>query len=90
MEILKDYDVTILYHPGKVNVVADTLSKKSERMGSFSCLEVSRHPLDREVQTLANGFIRLELSNFGGFLIHVESRSLFLDQIKPRQFEDAK
>ena len=28
MELLKDYDLTISYHPGKVNVVADALSKK--------------------------------------------------------------
>ncbi|XP_020094886.1 uncharacterized protein LOC109714597 [Ananas comosus] len=29
LELLKDYDVDILYHPGKVNVVADALSRKS-------------------------------------------------------------
>ena len=29
MELLKDYDCTIEYHPGKVNVVADTLNRKS-------------------------------------------------------------
>ena len=28
MELLKDYDITILYHPGKSNVVADALCKK--------------------------------------------------------------
>ena len=28
MELLKDYDLTISYHPRKVNVVADALSKK--------------------------------------------------------------
>ena len=26
MELLKDYDITILYHPRRANVVADTLS----------------------------------------------------------------
>ena len=26
LELVKDYDVEILYHPGKVNVVADALS----------------------------------------------------------------
>lgn len=34
LELLKDYDVDILYHPGKANVVADALSRKS--MGSLS------------------------------------------------------
>ena len=29
MEYLEDYDFTLHYHPGKVNVVADTLSQKS-------------------------------------------------------------
>ena len=28
LELLKDYDVEILYHPSKANVVADALSKK--------------------------------------------------------------
>ncbi|TYK11149.1 ty3-gypsy retrotransposon protein [Cucumis melo var. makuwa] len=29
LELVKDYDCEILYHPGKANVVADTLSRKS-------------------------------------------------------------
>ena len=28
LELLKDYDIDILYHPGKANVVADALSHK--------------------------------------------------------------
>ena len=28
MELVKDYDIKIMYHPGKANVVADTLSRK--------------------------------------------------------------
>ncbi|EOY03326.1 DNA/RNA polymerases superfamily protein [Theobroma cacao] len=40
MELLKDYDCTILYHPGKANVVADALSRKS--MGSLAHISIVR------------------------------------------------
>jgi hypothetical protein len=29
LELIKDYDLEIHYHPGKANIVADTLSRKS-------------------------------------------------------------
>ena len=32
MELIKDYDCVIDYHPGKANVVADALSRKSIQM----------------------------------------------------------
>ncbi|XP_059301842.1 uncharacterized protein LOC132053752 [Lycium ferocissimum] len=50
LELLKDYDINILYHPGKANEVADTLR----------------------------------------LLAYVQALSLFLEQIKAKQFEDAK
>ncbi|XP_070010319.1 uncharacterized protein [Nicotiana sylvestris] len=43
LELLKDYDIDILYHPGKANVVADTLSRKS--MGSLAHLEAHQRLL---------------------------------------------
>ena len=65
MELLKDYDITILYHPGKANVVADALSRKAGSMGSLKHLKVSRRPLVREVKALANDFMRLEVLERG-------------------------
>ena len=32
MEYLEDYDFTLHYHPGKENIVADALSRKSQRV----------------------------------------------------------
>ena len=90
MELLKDYDITILYHPGKANVVAESLSRKAGSMESLAHLQVSRRPLAREVQTLANDFMRLEILEKGGFLACVEVRSSFLDRIKVKQFTDEK
>ena len=37
MEYLEDYDFTLHYHPGKANVEADALSRKSR--GVFSSVE---------------------------------------------------
>ena len=90
MELLMDYDITILYHPGKANVVADALSRKAGSMGSLAHLQVSRRPLAREIQTLTNDFMRLEVNEKGGFLASVETRSSFLDKIKGKQFDDEK
>ena len=90
MELLKDYDITILYHPGKANVVADALSRKTRSMGSLAHLYVSRCPLAREVQTLSNDFVRLEVLEKRGFLDCVEARSSFLDKIKGNMFADER
>ena len=38
LELLKDYDMTILYHLGNTNVVADALSRKAVSMGSIAML----------------------------------------------------
>ena len=90
MELLKDYDITILYHPGKPNVVSDALSRKAGSMESLAHQQVSRHPLAREVQTLANDLMRLEVHEKGGFLACVEAKSSFLDNIKGNKFADEK
>ena len=32
MELLKNYDFSLQYHPSKANVIADTLSRRSQRL----------------------------------------------------------
>ena len=50
MEILKDYDCSILYHPGKANVVANVLSRKSA--GSLAHISNERRPIIKELHDL--------------------------------------
>ena len=50
IEFLKDYDCTILYHPGKANVVVDALSRKS--MGSLAHIAPIRQPLIAALHSL--------------------------------------
>ncbi|WMV46385.1 hypothetical protein MTR67_039770 [Solanum verrucosum] len=88
LELLKDYDMTILYHPGKANVVADALSRKAVSMGSLALLQAGERPLARDVQSLANSFVRLDISESGKVLAYVEARSSLLEQIRTQQFDD--
>ncbi|XP_070037055.1 uncharacterized protein [Nicotiana tomentosiformis] len=87
-ELLKDYDITILYHPGKANVVADALSRKVESMGSLAFISTGERPLDLDIQFLANRLVRLDISEPSQVLACVVAQSSLLGQIKARQFDD--
>ncbi|TMW98044.1 hypothetical protein EJD97_004564 [Solanum chilense] len=60
LDLLKDYEVTILYHPRKANVVADALSRKTPSMESLASLSIEERPLARDVQMLANSLVKYE------------------------------
>ena len=50
MKLLKNYNCSILYHPGKVNVVADVLSIKST--GILAHISTERRPIIKELHEL--------------------------------------
>lgn len=81
MELLKVYDIKILYHLVKVVVVVDALNRKAVCMGCFAYLQICRRPWAREVHNLSNDFMRLEILEKAGFLVFSEARSFFLDKI---------
>ncbi|XP_070013626.1 uncharacterized protein [Nicotiana sylvestris] len=58
LELLKDDDITIIYHPRKVNVVVDALSKKAESIGSLAFISAYERPLAWDIQLLANKLMR--------------------------------
>nr|AAQ56283.1 putative polyprotein [Oryza sativa Japonica Group] len=80
LELIKDYDVGIHYHPGKANVVADALSRKSR----CNSLGVCGIPPELHQQMEA-----LNLSIVGrGFLATLEAKPTLLDQIREAQKND--
>ena len=50
LKLLKDYDLTIHYHPRKANVVADALSRKS--MGNLAVLITFQSQLLEDIRKL--------------------------------------
>jgi hypothetical protein len=66
LKLIKGYELEIYYHPGKANVVADALSRKSQ------VNMLAAHPMSYE---LANEFNRLSLgflNNTQGVIIELE------------------
>ena len=79
LELVKDYDCEILYHPGKANKMTDALSRKSS--ASLMSLSSLALPLQKE------------LSNFGleiiyGQLSALTLESTLLENIQREQSED--
>jgi hypothetical protein len=66
LELIKDYELEIHYHPGKANVVVDALSRKSQ------VNMLAAHPMPYE---LAKEFDRLNLeflNNTQGVIVELE------------------
>ncbi|XP_070014658.1 uncharacterized protein [Nicotiana sylvestris] len=60
--LLKNYDIIILYHLGKANMVADALSRNVISMGNLAYIPVGERAILSGVQALANQFMRLDVS----------------------------
>ncbi|XP_070048959.1 uncharacterized protein [Nicotiana tomentosiformis] len=86
LELLKDYDIDILYHSGKANMVADALSRKS--MGSLAHLEACQRPLAREVHQLASLAVRLADSSEGKVIVQNRVESSLIVEVKEKQYND--
>ena len=67
LELLKDYNMSILYHPGKANVVDDALTRLS--MGSTSYVDEGKRELEKDVHKLARLRVRLMDSIEGGGVV---------------------
>nr|GFD44115.1 reverse transcriptase [Tanacetum cinerariifolium] len=83
LELLKDYDTKIQYHPGKANVVADALSRKSGMIAGIKVEEEIIHDLER---------LDIELYVHGqhGYWASLRVEPDLISQIKEAQKEDSE
>ena len=83
LELIKDYDCTIEYHPGKANVVADVLSRRPE--SSLSHMRSSYLPLLVDLRALG---VIFEVEDSGVLLATFHVRPLLVDQLLVGQSQD--
>ena len=80
MELIKDYELVIEYHPGKANVVADVLSRKSPATLAHIC--TAYMPLLIDMRTLG---LNLDYDNHRALLVSFAVRPSLVDQIRGKQ-----
>ncbi|XP_068338969.1 uncharacterized protein [Pyrus communis] len=81
LELFSDYDCTIDYHPGRANVVADALSKKSQ--GRINALFASRVPLLADLRSTG---VRLEAEDQEVVLLaNFQVRPILVDRVLEAQ-----
>ena len=85
LELIKDYELIIEYHPRKANVVADALSRKSSATLAFIC--IAYVPLLVEMKALR---INLDYDDSGALLANFVVRPSLVDQIRVSQMQDEK
>lgn len=88
MELLKDYDYTILYHPGKSNIVANALSRNS--IGSLAHIATFLRPIIRELHKLEESGVQFETRGSGPLLAHIKACSSLVEKVKEAQKNDAR
>ena len=81
LELLNDYDMSVIYHPEKDNVVADIL--RCMTMVSVSHVEKVKKDLVKDVYRLCRLGVVLEDSPNVGFMVHHNSESPLVVELSP-------
>jgi hypothetical protein len=80
LELIKDYDLEVHYHPGKANVVADVLSQKSQ----CNCMM-----MDSRINTLCDELNKMRIEVIpSSILSHISIEPTLSDQIIMAQLSD--
>ena len=80
MELIKDYDMRLHYHPGKANVVADALSRNSH-VNTLVTGEVPKELAENLRELCLEIVLR-------GYVATLEIQSTLMDKIREAQKSD--
>ena len=78
--MINDFNCSIEYHPGKANVIADALSRKSS--GQLACLLTTQKHILADLEKLG---IEVRAS---GTCAYLSVKPMLMDKIIAQQFED--
>ncbi|XP_076929095.1 uncharacterized protein LOC143593280 [Bidens hawaiensis] len=84
LELLKDYDANIQFHPGKANVVADALIRKNFGVVSFLQIE------PRFILDLDRMGIGIQVGKSDNYLVRVQIEPDLITRIKKAQKYDGE
>lgn len=86
LEFLKDYDMSVHYHPERANVVVDALRRLY--MGSVAHVKEERKELVQDIHKLARLGVHLMSISYGSLTIHNRAESSLVVEVKDKQDSD--
>jgi hypothetical protein len=85
LELIKDYNYSINYHPGKANVVADALSRKSS--GFSAALLTTQKEIINDLERMR---IEVVMGHSGAYLASLSVQPTLIEKIKLSQSSDSQ
>jgi hypothetical protein len=85
LELIKDYDCSINYHPGKANIVADALSRKSS--GFSAALLTTQKEIINDLERMG---IEVVMGHSGAYLASLSVQPTLIERIKLLQSGDSQ
>ena len=85
LELIKDYGCLINYHPGKANVVADALSRKSSDF--LAALLTTQKEIIKDLERMG---IEIVMGDSQVFMASLIIQPTLIEKIKSSQVDDAQ